>query len=95
MGVMLLMIMAAMWPPVFHALVMREQYRDYLAAQAEARRPRTLRLTEARPDSVLRRLRHRHVGRMAAPLGRAFLHFRLGFVRVRTRLERHGSSAQP
>ena len=84
-----------MWPPEFHALVKREQYRDYLAVQAEARRARSLRLAGARPDSALRLIRHRLAGRIVAPMGRALFRLGLGIVRVGAALEGYGSSARP
>ena len=82
-----------MWPPEFHALVKREQYRDYLAVQAEARLAQVL-LAEPRRDSALRLLPHRLAGRMAAPVGRALRRLGRGFVRVGAALEGYGSSGR-
>ena len=75
--------------PEFHVLVKREQYRDYLAAQAEDRLAQSLRRAEACPDSALGLLRHRLACRMAPPLGRALFRLGLRFVRAGTALERY------
>ena len=82
-----------MWPLEFHALVKREQYRDYLAVNAEDRLARALRSTEPRHDPALR-LQHRLARRLAPPLGRILLRLGQGFVRIGIALEIYGSPAR-
>jgi hypothetical protein len=84
-----------MWPLEFHALVKREQYRDYLAVNAEDRLARALRSTEPRPDPALRLLPHRLARWLAPRLGRILLRLGQGFVRIGKALEIYGSPAHP
>ena len=84
-----------MWPLEFHALVKREQYRDYLAVSAKDRLAMVLRSTEPRQGLAPRLLRYRLARRMAPWLGRILLRLGQGFVRVGMALEIYGSPARP
>jgi hypothetical protein len=80
-----------MWPLEYHALVRREQYRDYLVAREQDRLAAMLRPTRQPRVPALQMLQYRGARRLALPLGRTLLRLGLRLLRLGAALEIYGA----
>ena len=80
-----------MWPLEFHALVKREQYRDYLVAREQDRLAAMLRPARQPRARALQMLQYGAARCMALPLGRRLLRLGVRLLRLGAALEISGA----